>query len=132
MDIYAHDPIDQGNDYWRSSIGSWSKLGGYVYDVAGATIDTITPGREAWFTNSGDLFDEEACTRISAEVRWHIEENGLPETPTVSTNPTSDLMSVIERSLGANIIDCTPRNLVAEQIIEFCEFLENSRGIRIH
>jgi len=131
MDIYAHDPINPENNYWRSSIGHWSKLGGYVYDVAGATIDTITPGKEVWFSNAGDFIDEEACTRIAAEVRWHIQENGLPETPSVSNNPTSDLMSKIESALGANIIDCTPRNLVAEQILDFCEFLENSRGIRI-
>lgn len=132
MDIYAHDPIDPENNYWRSSIGNWSKLGGYVYDIAGDTIDTITPGKAAWFSNDGDLFDEEACTRIAAEVRWHIEENGLPENPTISSNPTSDLMGVIEASLGANIIDCSPRNLVAEQILDFCAFLENSRGIHIH
>ena len=132
MDIYANDPIDQSNNYWRSSMGGWSQIGGYVYDVAGATIDTITPGKEAWFTNSCELFDEESCTRIAAEVRWHIQENGLPENPSVSKNPTSDLMGVIEASLGTNIIDCTPRNLVAEQILDFCEFLENSRGIYIY
>ena len=131
MDIVAHDPINPENNYWRSSIGQWAQLGGYVYDVAGATIDTITPGKGTWFSNDGELIDEEACTRIAAEVRWHIEENGLPENPTVSNNPTSDLIGMIEVSLGANIVGSTPRNLVSEQILDFCAFLENSRGIYI-
>lgn len=132
MDIMAHDPIDPENYYWRSSIGRWAQLGGYIYDVAGDTIDTITPGKAAWFSNDGDLFDEEACTRIAAEVRWHIQENGLPENPSVSRNPTSDLMGVIESALGANIINMVPANAVADEILDFCEFLENSRGIHIH
>ena len=134
MDIYAVDPINPELNYWRSGIFGWSELGGYIYEIAGATIDTITPGKAAWFSNSGELFDEEACTRIAAEVRWHIEQHGLPDQHNHKPNPTQMLAEAVTEALtggGATLHNCRPTNALANEVMPFVEFLENSRGIRI-
>ena len=100
MDIHSIAPKDPSNNYWRSNIGGWSELGGYVYEIAADTINTIGAGEEYWFSNSGGTFDEECCERIAAEVHAHIAEHGLPEMRAESIIPFCEFL---ENSGGIEI-----------------------------
>lgn len=131
MDIFALDPKDPSNNYWRSAIGGWAELGGYVYEIA---ADTIEEG-ESWFTNDGAAWSAECCERIAAEVRAHIEQHGLPDLYDTKPNPASALHEAVLKTLvgsdGARVYNMQPTNYLADTIIPFCEFLENSGGIEI-
>ena len=135
MDIYAIAPKDPSNNYWRSAIGGWSVLGGYVYEIAADTINTVGAGEEYWFTNDGVPWSAECCERIAAEVRAHIADHGIPEMHDTKPNPTSAIHEAVLETLvgngGAHVYNMQPTNYLAESVIPFCEFLEQSGGIEI-
>jgi hypothetical protein len=130
MDIYALNPNGKAPNYFRANIFGWSLLGGYIDQVA-PTVETVGM---AWWSNNGDPIDEETAERIAAEVRAHITEHGLPDTPNIEPNPTSNMAHAITSALigdSTKVINMTPTNYVTERIEDFLDFLENSGGISI-
>lgn len=131
MDIYAIEPTGKAPNYFRANIWGWSQLGGYVADVAPSVQALVG---SAWWFNDGVPIDEEACQRIAAEVRAHIEQHGLPEQPKVNENPTGQFANGIVQALTGSttrVIDMTENNYVTQRLEEFLLFLENSGGIEI-
>ena len=131
MDIYAIEPNGKAPDYFRANIWGWSQLGGYVADVA-PSVEALVGS--AWWYNDGVPIDSEACERIAAEVRAHIAQHGLPETPNISENPTGTLANGLVQALTGSktrVIDMTENNYISQRLEDFLLFLENSGGIEI-
>lgn len=137
FDLFAHDPLDKSNDYFRANIWSWPGILELIAETGVMSDDALT----SMSFNDGYSVSGEEAERIADEMDVLVEKMNddnyiIPEELNEVAAQMYAVVNGFVEKMGQEGVEITPeRPMYSTQVAhirEFIRFARNSGGFDVY